>query len=64
MYIDWLVDNSKNSRGFVAQRVQIVTYAAICQLFGTAAIKNYGKTDEGVYIGQILTPMNVYQPTS
>ena len=59
MYIDWLINNTKTSRGFISQRVQIMTYMAISQLFGSAFIKNHGKTHAGIYIGQILTPADV-----
>ena len=61
MNIDWLMNNSKNSRGFVASRVVIVTYSAICQIFGTAMIKNHGKTGEGINIGQVLLPVDFYK---
>jgi hypothetical protein len=60
MRTDWLIDNTKESRGFIAQRVQIVTYSAICCLYGKAMIINHGQTDEGIPIGQILTPYDYY----
>ena len=59
MNIDWLLKNSKESNGFVASRVVMVTYQAICIMFGTAFIKDHGRTIEGISIGQILTPTDV-----
>jgi hypothetical protein len=61
MNIDWLIDNSKNSRGFISQRTVFQTYAAICQTFGTAMIKNHGRTEEGISIGQVLSPVDFYK---
>jgi hypothetical protein len=62
MYIDWLINNTKTGRGFISQRTILPTYSAICQLYGMAVIHNHGRTDEGIPIGQILTPQDIYNP--
>ena len=59
MQILWLINNLKEGNGFVAQRVQIVTYSAVCVLYGRAVIKDHGRTGEGIPIGQILTPKDI-----
>lgn len=60
MKADWLIKNAGESRGFISQRVRIVTYHAIFLLFGKSIIKDHGRTDEGVPICQILAPLQLY----
>lgn len=60
MNIDWLIHNSIESNGFVAKRVHLVTYNAICIIYGMCSAINHGKTKNGLHIGQILTPYKMY----
>ncbi len=62
MRADWLILNAMYSDGFVAARVFLVTYIAVLKCYGTAYTKDHGRTQEGIPIGQVLTPEMVYLP--
>jgi len=61
MYIDWLINNTVESRGFISRRVHLVTYSAICTLYGSSFIMDHGRTCNGITIGRILKPTDLYQ---
>jgi len=56
MEVSWLFNNSRESNGFIAKRVRIVTYMAITYVYGFAFLRDHGQTMDGVSIAQILEP--------
>jgi hypothetical protein len=61
MQVDWLIRNTDIGRGFIASRVQIVTYTAIYQVYGGAYVFSAGRTVNGIDIGKILKPSDIVE---